>query len=481
MAAAVSAVQPRFGAVAARAAGAAKQDQESCTGTSEFSGWSKSQEIRHIPPVHHAEGTVTLPGSKSLSNRVLLLASLAKGKCVVQNVLDSDDVRHMVAALSQLGVTLEPDWQSACITVHGSNGSFKAGGSSSSDATQLNLGNAGTAMRPLCAAVAAAGHGWYMLDGVERMRERPIQGLVDALAQLGSGAECLHNTGCPPVQIYAHGLKGGRVDVDGRTSSQYITALLMASPFAHADVDINVTNGLISKPYVDMTAQLMQRFGADVVVADESHERWHVRPGAYAAPAKAFVEGDASSASYFLGLAAVGGGRVQVHGCGEDSLQGDVRFADVLRKMGCTVHWEASSIEVASPADGILHGVDEDCGDIPDAAMTLAVLALFAHSPTVIRNVASWRVKETERMLAMKREIAKLGGTLEELSEGKCMIHPPATLQFATIDTYDDHRMAMAFSLAAAGCADGVAIRDPACVAKTFPSFFDALHSVSSM
>ena len=440
-------------------------------------GWSGSDTVRQLPHIRGVSGSVTLPGSKSLSNRVLLLAALSENACTVENILDSEDVRAMVHALSSLGISLQAHWPSARVDVLGCNGVLAPGGSDASSAVPLSLGNAGTAMRPLCAAIAAAGTGSYRLDGVERMRERPIQGLVDALTQLGCFAECSLGTGCPPVDLHACGLDGSSVQVDGSVSSQYVTALLMASRLAQSDVSIDVVNGLISKPYIDMTAQLMRRFGADVRAADESLERWHVRAGKYTAPERAFVEGDASSASYFLGMAAIAGGTVRVDGCGSESLQGDVRFADVLGKMGCSVTWHANSIEIYSPPDDVLRGVDEDCGDIPDAAMTLAVVALFADSPTRIRNVASWRVKETERMHALGREICKLGGTLNEIGEGECVICPAKRLQFATIDTYNDHRMAMAFSLAAASY-EGVAIRDPDCVGKTFPTFFATLESV---
>jgi len=370
-----------------------------------------------LAPISTISGTIRLPGSKSLSNRVLLLAALAEGTTVVENLLDSEDIRYMVSALQSLGVSVVEDWEGRRATVTGVGGRFPVAGA------DLFLGNAGTAMRPLTAAVAAAGRGVFTLDGVPRMRERPIADLVDGLAQLGVDAACTLGTGCPPVRVDARGLPaGGTVRLSGKVSSQYLTALLMAAPLADPSTsqaspapsspspppsspsppatDIVITDELISKPYVDMTVRLMERFGVGVERVDGLQ---HLRVPAgqtYAAPPSgvAYVEGDASSASYFLAGAAITGGTVTMEGCGSDSLQGDVAFAGVLERMGAAVTWAPTSVTVTGPPRGGLRGVDEDCGDIPDAAMTLAVAALFAAGSTTIRNVASWRVKETERM-----------------------------------------------------------------------------------
>eukprot|EP00850_Spirogloea_muscicola_P021527 SM000252S09079 [mRNA] locus=s252:120792:122870:- [translate_table: standard] len=340
-------------------------------------------------------------------------------------------------------------------------------------------------MRPLAAAVAAAGgHARYVLDGVPRMRERPIADLVDGLRQLGVDIECCLGTGCPPVAINANGgLPGGKVRLSGAVSSQYLTALLLAAPLALADVEVEIADRLVSVPYVDMTLQLMARFGASV----DRHGGWQrfSIPGrqAYRSPGTAFVEGDASSASYFLAGAAITGGTVTVEGCGTSSLQGDVHFARVLESMGAAVEWSEHSVTVSGrepdPATGRrLRGVDVDMNAMPDVAMTLAVVALFADGPTAIRNVANWRVKETERMIAICTELRKLGAAVEE-GPDYCVITPPAAQPVGpvAIDTYDDHRMAMAFSLAACGAAP-VVIRDPYCVRKTFPDYFDVLASV---
>lgn len=464
-----------------------------------------------IEPIRAISGTVRLPGSKSLSNRILLLAALSRGTTTVRNLLDSDDIRYMVGALQALGVQVTADWATGDATVVGCAGAFPAAGG------ELFLGNAGTAMRPLTAAVAAAGRGEFVLDGVARMRERPIADLVDGLAQLGVDAECTSGTGCPPVRVRAGGIAaGGVVRLSGGVSSQYLTALLMALPLAtvgapgapgadassSSSTEVVIVDELISQPYVDMTLRLMERFGVKVERLD-GLQRLRVPGGqTYVSPGEAYVEGDASSASYFLAGAAVTGGRVTVEGCGSDSLQGDVRFADVMGLMGARVEWAPHSITVtgppppppasaaasslsSTPASGAaivrrLRAIDHDCVDIPDAAMTLAVAALFADGPTAIRNVGSWRVKETERMKAIVAELTKLGASVEEGSD-YCVVTPPVDgcLKAGVgIDTYDDHRMAMAFALAACGGVP-VVIRDPGCTRKTFPTYFDALAAVA--
>ncbi|KAH6822972.1 RNA 3'-terminal phosphate cyclase/enolpyruvate transferase [Perilla frutescens var. hirtella] len=436
-----------------------------------------------LQPIKQISGTVKLPGSKSLSNRILLLAALSEGTTVVDNLLSSDDIHYMLGALRTLGLHVEEDKANQRAVVGGSGGLFPAS-KEAKDEIQLFLGNAGTAMRPLTAAVVAAGgNASYVLDGVPRMRERPIGDLVTGLKQLGADVDCYLGTNCPPVRVVGKGgLPGGKVKLSGSVSSQYLTALLMAAPLALGDVEIEIIDKLISVPYVDMTLKLMERFGVSVEHSD-SWDRFLVRGGQkYKSPGKAYVEGDASSASYFLAGAAVTGGTITVEGCGTSSLQGDVKFAEVLEKMGAEVTWTENSVTVKGPprdAFGRRHlrAIDINMNKMPDVAMTLAVVALFADGPTAIRDVASWRVKETERMIAICTELRKLGATVEE-GPDYCIITPPEKLNVTAIDTYDDHRMAMAFSLAA--CADvPVTIKDPGCTRKTFPNYFDVLATFS--
>lgn len=426
-----------------------------------------------LPPIVEFRGEIDLPGSKSLSNRVLLLAALSDGETVVENLLESDDIRYMKEALTGLGVVHE-------LMADGKTRVVGCGGAFPAASAELNLGNAGTAMRPLTAALCTVkAEGTYVLDGVPRMRERPIVDLIDGLVQLGADVEC-SDTGCPPVTIRntAAGLKGGTTRVSGKISSQYLSALLMAAPFAANDVRIEIVDTLVSVPYVKMTVNLMARFGVGVTV-NADNTLFTVAAGQrYKSPGTVFVEGDASSASYFLAGAAITGGKVTIHGCGRDSIQGDVEFATVLESMGADVEWGPTSITVSRPRDRPLKGVTVSCADIPDAAMTLAVVALFAEGPTEIRDVYTWRVKETERMKAIVTECTKLGATVEE-GHDYCRITPfYRILPDVFVDTYDDHRMAMAFSLAACGrCA--VHIVDPDCTKKTFPTYFDELSRLT--
>jgi len=428
-----------------------------------------------LQPIRRFEGTIELPGSKSLSNRVLLLSALASGATEVSNLLDSDDVRVMVGALKDLGISLQEERAAKRISVVGCAGRWPKEGP-----LELFLGNAGTAMRPLVAAVSL-GQGNFILDGVPRMRERPIKDLVDGLAQLGVDITC-SPTGCPPVTIEATGqLPGGTVRLSGAISSQFLSAVLMASPLAEGDVRIEIIDKLVSVPYVEMTIKLMNKFGAKVEYDRESYREFVIPGGqTYQSPGEYFVEGDASSASYFLSGAAITGGTVTVEGCGSESVQGDVGYANVMEQMGCHVKWSPHSVTLTGPSDGKLKGVDVDMNSMPDAAMSLAVVALFADGPTRIRNVYNWRVKETERMVAVCTELRKLGATVEE-GEDYLVVHPPkdgpAGILPAEIDTYDDHRMAMAFSLAACGHSP-ITIRDPACVSKTFPSYFEVLEKM---
>ncbi|KAK4476515.1 hypothetical protein RD792_015671 [Penstemon davidsonii] len=436
-----------------------------------------------LQPIKEISGTVKLPGSKSLSNRILLLAALSEGTTVVDNLLSSDDIHYMLSALRTLGLDVEEDKAKQRAVVGGCGGIFPISKEANGE-IQLFLGNAGTAMRPLTAAVVAAGgNASYVLDGVPRMRERPIGDLVTGLKQLGADVDCFLGTNCPPVRVVGNGgLPGGKVKLSGSISSQYLTALLMAAPLSLGDVEIEIVDKLISVPYVEMTLKLMERFGVFVEHSD-SWDRFFVRGGQkYKSPGNAYVEGDASSASYFLAGAAVTGGTVTVEGCGTSSLQGDVKFAEVLEKMGAEVTWTENSVTVKGPPRDIsgrkhLRAIDINMNKMPDVAMTLAVVALFADGPTAIRDVASWRVKETERMIAICTELRKLGATVEE-GPDYCIITPPEKLNVTAIDTYDDHRMAMAFSLAA--CSDvPVTIRDPGCTRKTFPNYFDVLATFS--
>ncbi|KAJ4776659.1 3-phosphoshikimate 1-carboxyvinyltransferase [Rhynchospora pubera] len=436
-----------------------------------------------LQPIKEISGTINLPGSKSLSNRTLLLAALSEGTTVVDNLLSSEDIHYMLEALKILGLSVEVDREAKRAVVVGSGGQFPVG--KESREVELFLGNAGTAMRPLTAALTVAGgDGSYVLDGVPRMRERPIGDLVSGLKQLGADVDCFLGTNCPPVRVRGiSGLPGGKVKLSGSISSQYLSALLMAGPLALGDIEIEIIDKLISIPYVEMTMKLMERFGVSVEHSD-SWDRFFIKSGQkYRSPGKAFVEGDASSASYFLAGAAITGGTVTVEGCGTSSLQGDVKFAEVLEKMGAKVTWTENSVTVTGPPRGSsfrekhLKAVDVNMNKMPDVAMTLAVVALFADGPTAIRDVASWRVKETERMIAICTELRKLGATVEE-GPDYCIITPPEKLNVAAIDTYDDHRMAMTFSLAA--CAGvPVTINDPGCTRKTFPNYFDVLQMLA--
>lgn len=421
-----------------------------------------------LDPIRRISGSIALPGSKSLSNRVLLLAMLSEGETLIENLLDSDDVRRMVDALAKLKISYEEDRPNKRITVRGVAGRIPV------VEAKLFLGNAGTAIRPLTAALTL-GHGRFVLDGIERMRERPIQDLLEGLNQLGAHVRSVHNTGCPPVEIIADGLQGGVTELSGAISSQYLTAILLTSPYAKTPVEIRIRDHLVSVPYVKMTIRLMSRFGVNVVVSEDFRNFYINAPQNYQSPETYFVEGDASSASYFLAGAAITGGSVTVIGCGTESLQGDAQFAKVLEMMGAEVGWQSNEITVQG--SGNLKGVDVDMNEMPDAAMTLAVTALFAKGTTAIRNIYNWRLKETERLKAVSCELKKLGAFVEE-GEDYLIIAPPRELMPAKISTYDDHRMAMAFSLAACGEVP-ITILNPTCVSKTFPDYFDQLSKLT--
>jgi 3-phosphoshikimate 1-carboxyvinyltransferase len=422
-----------------------------------------------LPPLRQAAGSIRLPGSKSISNRVLLLAALAQGTTAIRDVLDSDDTRVMVAALRQLGVFNIQPQEGPPIWVGGVGGQFPA------KQAELFLGNAGTAFRPLTAALAVSG-GSYKLSGVARMHERPIGDLVDGLRQIGADVRYAGKEGYPPLEIGPGAIRlDAPIRVRGDVSSQFLTALLMALPLTGQRAEIEMTTELISKPYIEITLNLMARFG--VVVERQGWQRFVMPAGQrYVSPGSLQVEGDASGASYFLAAGAIGGGPVRVLGIGRDSIQGDVRFADALASLGAYIEMGENWIECRAPV-GKLKAFDHDLNHIPDAAMTLAVVALFADGPSTLRNIASWRVKETDRIAAMATELRKLGATVEEGADFLRVTPPAALTPGAAIDTYDDHRMAMSFSLAALG---GVPVRinDPACVAKTFPDYFDRFGQV---
>ena len=433
-----------------------------------------------IEPIVHAQGEVRLPGSKSMSNRALLLAALAQGETRLSGLLDADDTRVMISALRALGVELSVDGEGAL--VKGCGGRFPV------REAELQLGNAGTAMRPLAAALAFAA-GCYRLDGVERMRERPIADLVDALRTMGARISYLATPGFPPLLIEpadAPGEVPKLIHVRGNVSSQFLSGLLMAAPLRAGATALRfaVDGELISQPYVQMTVAMMRAFGVDV---HESQGVYVVEPGQYVTPGNYAIEGDASGASYFLALGAIAGGPVRVQGVGSSSLQGDLAFTQVLQNMGARVQIGANWVEAAEPPapaksferprwarSPLLRAIEFDATAIPDAAMTAAVLALFAQGTTRVYGIRSWRVKETDRIAAMASELRKLGASVQTGADWITVSRPPEGLQEAAIDTYDDHRMAMCFSLAAAGGVR-VHIREPRCVAKTFPNYFEQL------
>ncbi|ANF78727.1 3-phosphoshikimate 1-carboxyvinyltransferase [Salmonella enterica subsp. enterica serovar Infantis] len=420
-----------------------------------------------LQPIARVDGAINLPGSKSVSNRALLLAALACGKTVLTNLLDSDDVRHMLNALSALGInyTLSADRTRCDIT--GNGGPLRASG-----ALELFLGNAGTAMRPLAAALCL-GQNEIVLTGEPRMKERPIGHLVDSLRQGGANIDYLEQENYPPLRLRG-GFTGGDIEVDGSVSSQFLTALLMTAPLAPEDTIIRVKGELVSKPYIDITLNLMKTFGVEIT--NHHYQQFVVKGGQqYHSPGRYLVEGDASSASYFLAAGAIKGGTVKVTGIGRKSMQGDIRFADVLEKMGATITWGDDFIACTR---GELHAIDMDMNHIPDAAMTIATTALFAKGTTTLRNIYNWRVKETDRLFAMATELRKVGAEVEE-GHDYIRITPPAKLQHADIGTYNDHRMAMCFSLVALSDTP-VTILDPKCTAKTFPDYFEQLARMST-
>lgn len=419
-----------------------------------------------LQPIALINGTINLPGSKSVSNRALLLAALAEGTTQLNNLLDSDDIRHMLNALQALGVNVRLSADRTRCEVDGVGGKLTV-----SQPLELFLGNAGTAMRPLAAALCL-GNNDIVLTGEPRMKERPIGHLVDALRQGGAQIDYLEQENYPPLRLRG-GFRGGKLTVDGSVSSQFLTALLMTAPLAEQDTHIQIQGELVSKPYIDITLHLMSTFG--VKVEHENYQVFHINGGqTYRTPGTYLVEGDASSASYFLAAAAIKGGTVRVTGIGKKSVQGDTKFADVLEKMGANVTWGDDYIECSR---GELHGIDMDMNHIPDAAMTIATTALFASGPTIIRNIYNWRVKETDRLTAMATELRKVGSQVEE-GDDFIRVVPPVQLTTAEIGTYNDHRMAMCFSLVALSDIP-ITILDPKCTAKTFPDYFEQLARLS--
>ena len=420
-----------------------------------------------LGPLNSANGEIQIPGSKSLSNRILLLATLAQGTTKITNLLDSDDIRHMLNALKTMGARYQLEDEGRTCILEGLGGPINV------DHADLFLGNAGTAMRPLTAALCL-GAGEYRLHGEPRMHERPIGDLVDALQSLGVDVQYEGTKDYPPLTIKANGIAGGEVSIKGNISSQFLTALLMSAPLAKGDLTIKVDGELVSKPYIDITLHVMKQFGVDV---DNQDYKAFVIKGnqTYQSPGEIMVEGDASSASYFLAAAAIAGGKIKVHGVGSDSVQGDVKFAEALKAMGANITYGPTWIEAER---GELNGIDMDMNHIPDAAMTIATTALFATGPTTIRNIYNWRVKETDRLYAMATELKKLGVDVIE-GEDYITVQPLKDVQHAAIDTYNDHRIAMCFSLVAFSNS-AVTINDPGCTSKTFPTYFELFKNISA-
>ena len=421
---------------------------------------------KKLKAVQSVSGQVTLPGSKSITNRILLLSAIADGTTTIIGPLVSDDTLHMIDALKKLQVDLTQK-DNGDILIHGTRGNFK------NKSAEIFLGNAGTAFRPLTAALSFS-KGQYTLSGLPRMHERPIKDLVDALLQLNADITYLGQEGYPPLKISPSEIMiNGPIKIRGDISSQFLTSLLMAMPLTKKEVVIEIEGDLISKPYIDITLNLMARFGIHVKKIDWKH---FVIPGSssYASPGEIFVEGDASSASYFLAAGALAGD-IEVKGIGRNSIQGDVKFAEALVLMGADINILEASIQVTKVA--ALQAINLDCNHIPDAAMTLAVLALFAKGTTKLLNIGSWRVKETDRIKAMATELRKLGAAVTEGNDFIEITPPLKIKEHVEIDTYDDHRMAMCFSLVSLRNIP-ITINDPACVNKTFPTYFEVLESI---
>lgn len=429
-----------------------------------FCSIMKTLEIQPLNKPVDAE--VTVPGSKSITNRALLIAALAKGESRLSGALFSDDTRYMAESLVKLGIDVVPDAEQASFVVRGMGGQIPA------KQAELFVGNSGTTARFL-SAFLGLGNGTYVIDGIDRMRERPIQDLVDGLRPLGVRAHCEGKDNvCPPVMVMGAGMKGGRTVMAGDKSSQYFTALLLVAAYAQEDVEIVVEGDLVSKPYIDLTAGVMRAFGVEMV--NDDYKVLHVRAGQRYEACDYVVEPDASNASYFFAAAAVTGGRIKVKNLTKQSIQGDIGFVDVLAKMGCQVENHSDGIVVQGPEK--LNGVDVDMNAISDVVQTLCGIAPFASEPVQVRNVAHMRIKETDRIAAVVTELRKLGVSVDMREDG-LTVYPADKIVPATLDTYDDHRMAM--SLALVGLmAPGVVINDPECVNKTFPTYFDVLDTL---
>ncbi|GIV14609.1 MAG: 3-phosphoshikimate 1-carboxyvinyltransferase [Armatimonadota bacterium] len=424
--------------------------------------------LRKIVPLSSPPDVcVDLPGSKSITNRALLIAALCQQRVTISHALDSEDTQVMRESLRRLGFLVEQP-QSETIVIYGEGGRIPA------REAELWVANAGTAARFLTALVAL-GEGTYRIDGTPRMRQRPVQPLLDALNALGAEAVSELGTGCPPVLVRARGLRGGKVSMRGDISSQFLSALMMVSPRAEGSVTIHIEGELVSAPFVQMTLRMMRQFGVDAVWEEEKDRIVVPAPQRYRLAGEAVypVEPDATAASYFFAAAAITGGRVCVRGLSRDSLQGDIRFVDILEQMGCSVRWLSDAVEVTGT--GVLHGVDVNMSDISDTFITLAVVAPFADSPTRIRGVEHARYQESNRVSAVATELRRLGVDVEEHIDGLTIY--PGTPQGGTVQTYNDHRIAMAFAIIGLRV-PGIAIANPECVQKTFPNFFEKLHEL---
>lgn len=421
-----------------------------------------------LTPCGPVRGSIRPPGSKSITNRALVCAALAEGTSTLTGALDSEDTRVMIDSLRLLGISVERQDDRSRLVVSGCGGKIPA------SEADLFVGNSGTTIRFLT-AMTTLGRGTFRLDGVPRMHERPIADLLSALNQLGADVQSEVGTGCPPVIVHANGLPGGRATIRGDISSQFLSGLLMAAPLAQSNVELIVEGELVSKPYVTMTVGVMREFGVDAHYSGLS--RFVIAGQQRYRGCECTIEPDASAASYFWGLAAVSGGQVTVEGLAHRALQGDVAFAECLKRMGCHVTYDSGGITVAGPT-APLRGIDIDMNAISDTAQTLAVVALFAEGPTTIRGVAHIRHKETDRIADLARELRKLGAGVEELPDGLRIT--PAPLHGAELETYNDHRMAMSFALAGMKIS-GVTIRNPGCTAKTYPKFFEDLKALTKV
>lgn len=422
--------------------------------------------MKTLKPINFINGVVDLPGSKSISNRVLLLSSMSCGQIKLSNLLNSDDIKYMIRVLKKLKIKYKLFNNFTCCKIYGQNKPLKI-----KNKKTLFLGNAGTVMRPLTAIFSLKDND-VILTGDQRMQERPIGHLIDALKQGGAKIQYLKKENYPPIRIMG-GFKGGKIIIDGSISSQFLTSLLMMAPLAPLNTEIMIKNRLVSLPYIDITINLIKKFGVNI--ENHNFNKFNIlSKQKYIAPKKYVIESDASSASYFLAAAAIKGGTVKVNGINHNSIQGDIKFADVLKKMGAKITWGKNFI---SCTRNRLNAIDLDMNHIPDAAMTIATTALFAKGTTVLRNIFNWRVKETDRLAAMSNELKKVGAIVKE-GKDYISITPPKEIKHAEIETYNDHRMAMSFSLLSLS-KNSVTILNPKCVSKTFPDYFTYLDKIA--